>query len=150
MQSTMITAPMNNYFSSFPINVFTNLQLHFTKRIPKEYQRNTMTDIIQSSLPEIHNLDQYIAYQPNSIVSKQIIKKPNGNITLFAFDKGESLTEHTSPFEALVYIVAGSLEIKVGGVPYIVSAGESILLPANISHGLNAIEQAKMLLTMIK
>lgn len=91
-----------------------------------------------------------INYQPNSIVSKQIIKKPNGNVTLFAFDKGESLSEHTSPFDALVYMVDGKMEIKIGGKPFEVTGGEYILLPANIPHGLIAVEKSKMLLTMIK
>lgn len=91
-----------------------------------------------------------IDYQPNSIVSKQIIKKPNGNVTLFAFDKDESLSEHTSPFDALVYMVDGVMEIKIGGTPFEVSGGEYILLPANIPHGLIAVEKSKMLLTMIK
>jgi len=91
-----------------------------------------------------------INYQNGSIVSKQIIKKPNGNITLFAFDKDESLTEHTSPYEAIVYMVDGEMEIKIGGNPYIVKAGEVIVMPPNVPHGLKAIVKSKMLLTMIK
>lgn len=91
-----------------------------------------------------------IDYQPNSIVSKQIIKKPNGNVTLFGFDKGESLSEHTSPFDALVYMVDGIMEIQIGGKPFEVKEGEIILLPADIPHGLAAVEKCKMLLTMIK
>ena len=91
-----------------------------------------------------------IAYQDNSVVSKQIIKKPNGNITLFAFDKDESLTEHTSPFEAVVYMVDGEMEIKIGGHAYIVKAGEILVMPADIPHGLKALVKSKMLLTMIK
>jgi len=91
-----------------------------------------------------------INYQNGSIVSKQIIKKPNGNITLFAFDKDESLTEHTSPYEAIVYMVEGEMEIKIGGNPYIVKAGEVIVMPPNVPHGLKAIVKSKMLLTMIK
>lgn len=91
-----------------------------------------------------------IEYQLSSIVSKQIIKKPNGNVTLFAFDKGESLSEHTSPYDALVFMVDGIMEIKVGGKPFEVKREEYILLPANISHGLKAVEKSKMLLTMIK
>ncbi|HUX92649.1 MAG TPA: cupin domain-containing protein, partial [Ignavibacteriaceae bacterium] len=77
-------------------------------------------------------------------------KKPNGNITLFAFDKDESLTEHTSPFEAVIYIVDGSMEITVGGKPFVVAPGHFIILPPNVSHGVKAIEKAKMTLTMIK
>lgn len=91
-----------------------------------------------------------IKYQNGSIVSKQIIKKPNGNITLFAFDKDESLTEHTSPFEAVVYMVDGEMEISIGGTPYKVKAGELIVMPANVPHGLKAASRSKMLLTMIK
>lgn len=91
-----------------------------------------------------------IGYQNGSIVSKQILKKPNGNITLFAFDKDESLTEHTSPYEAVVYMVDGEMEIKIGGNPYNVKGGEIIVMPADIPHGLKAIVKSKMLLTMIK
>jgi len=91
-----------------------------------------------------------IGYQNDSIVSKQILKKPNGNITLFAFDKDESLTEHTSPYEAVVYMVDGEMEIKIGGNPYNVKGGEIIVMPADIPHGLKAIVKSKILLTMIK
>lgn len=91
-----------------------------------------------------------ISFQSGSIVSKQLIKKPNGNITLFAFDINESLTEHTSPYEAVVYMVEGEMEIKIGGVPYTVKQGEFIILPPNIPHGLIAKSQSKMLLIMIK
>jgi quercetin dioxygenase-like cupin family protein len=95
-------------------------------------------------------LKDEINYQDKSVVSKQIIKKPNGNITLFAFDSGESLTEHTSPYEALVQIIDGEMEIKVGGTPYNVKAGEFILFPPDVPHGLVALQKSKMLLTMIK
>lgn len=91
-----------------------------------------------------------IAYQDGSIVSKQIIKKPNGNITLFAFDKDESLTEHTSPYEAVVYMVDGEMEIRISGNPYNVKAGEIIVMPPNVPHGLKATQKSKMILTMIK
>lgn len=98
----------------------------------------------------IENLVDTIDYQNGSIVSKQIIKKPNGNITLFAFDTDESLTEHTSPYEAVVYMVDGEMEIKIGGNPYTVKAGEILIMPPNVPHGLKANIKAKMLLTMIK
>lgn len=91
-----------------------------------------------------------ISYQNGSIVSKQIIKKPNGNITLFAFDKDESLTEHTSPYEAVVFMVDGEMEIKIGGKPHNVKAGEILVMPPNVPHGLVASRKSKMLLTMIK
>lgn len=95
-------------------------------------------------------LSELIAYQDNSVVSKQILKKTNGNITLFAFDKDESLSEHISPYEAVVYMVDGEMEISIGGNPFAVKAGEIIVMPANISHGLKATVKSKMLLTMIK
>ncbi len=91
-----------------------------------------------------------VGYQNGSIVSKQILKKPNGNVTLFAFDKDEALTEHTSPYEAVVYMVEGELEITIGGNPHNIKAGEIIVLPPNVAHGLRANIRSKMLLTMIK
>lgn len=96
------------------------------------------------------NLVDAIKIQNKSIVSQQIIKKPNGNITLFAFDKDESLSEHTSPYEALVQIIKGKMQITIGGNPFQVEEGEIILLPANIPHGLVALEGTIMLLTKIK
>ncbi len=104
-----------------------------------------MSEIINKEL-----LIDAVGYQNGSIVSKQIIKKPNGNITLFAFDKDESLTEHTSPFEAVVYMVDGEMEITIGGNPYSVKAGEILVMPPNAPHGLKATVKSKMLLTMIK
>jgi len=104
-----------------------------------------MTELINKEL-----LVDSINYQNGSIVSKQILKKPNGNITLFAFDKDESLTEHTSPYEAVVYMVDGEMEIKIGGNSYNVKAGEILVMPAGIPHGLKATIKSKMLLTMIK
>lgn len=104
-----------------------------------------MSELINKEL-----LVDAINYQNGSIVSKQIIKKPNGNITLFAFDKDESLTEHTSPYEAVVYMVDGEMEIKIGGNPYNVKAGEMLVMPPDIPHALKASVKSKMLLTMIK
>lgn len=100
--------------------------------------------------PRAKSLTSEIDYQTNGIVSKQILKKPNGNITLFAFDKGESLTEHTSPYEAVVYIVEGEMEITIGGELHNVKPEEIIVMPPNVPHGLVAEKKAKMLLTMIK
>jgi quercetin dioxygenase-like cupin family protein len=104
-----------------------------------------MSEIINKEM-----LVDAVDFQNGSIVSKQILKKPNGNITLFAFDKDQSLTEHTSPFEAVVYMVDGEMEITIGGTPYRVKAGEILVMPANIPHGLKATLKSKMLLTMIK
>lgn len=91
-----------------------------------------------------------IAYADKSVVSKTILKRPNGNITLFAFDKGEGLSEHTTPHEALLSILDGSAEITIGGNSNNLQAGESIFLPSNIPHSVKATEKFKMMLTMIK
>lgn len=91
-----------------------------------------------------------IAYAAGSVVSKTILKKPTGNITLFAFDNGEGLSEHSSPHEAMIQLLDGSAEIIIGGNPHQLQAGESILLPANIPHAIQANEKFKMMLTMIK
>ena len=103
---------------------------------------------LENVLPK--DLGKEIEYQSTSIVSKQLLKKPNGNITLFAFDQDESLTEHTSPFEAVIFVVDGLLEITVGGKLFKVSSGQFIILPPNVSHAVKAVEKAKMTLTMIK
>ena len=110
---------------------------------------NEELNIKREIVPAKKLIDE-VEFQAAGIVSKQILKKPNGNITLFAFDKGESLTEHTSPFEAVVFIAEGEMEITIGGEPHIVKAGEIIVMPPNIPHGLVATQKAKMLLTMIK
>jgi quercetin dioxygenase-like cupin family protein len=96
------------------------------------------------------NAAEFIQYSDGSIVSKQIIKKETGTITLFAFDKSQSLSEHTTPFDAFVQIVDGKGEFTINGKPVIVSRDEFIILPANIPHAVNAIEKFKMLIVMIK
>lgn len=95
-------------------------------------------------------LENLIAYQKDSVVSKTIVKKTTGTITLFAFDKGQGLSEHTAPFEAIVYLVDGEAEITVAGRIHAVKKGEMLILPANIPHALTALTPFKMLLTMIK
>lgn len=99
---------------------------------------------------KVAKLSDEIQYQDSGIVSKQLIKKTNGNITLFAFDKGESLTEHTSSFDAVAQVIEGEMEFTIGGKLYEVNGGEYINLPANIPHSLSAKEKNKMLLIMIK
>jgi quercetin dioxygenase-like cupin family protein len=91
-----------------------------------------------------------ISYQSDGIVSKRIIQKERGSITLFAFDTGQKLSEHTAPFDALVQVMQGSAEIVIGGKPNQLIAGESIIMPANITHEVNANERFIMLLTMIR
>lgn len=91
-----------------------------------------------------------VAYAAGSVVSKTIVKRPTGNISLFAFDKGEGLAEHSSPHEAIVQVLDGEVEITIGGNPFRLRAGECIVMPANVPHGLMAVERFKMMLTMIK
>lgn len=107
-----------------------------------------MSNLIQTS--KIFIAADSIDYSNGAVVSKTIIKKPAGNVTLFAFDRGEGLSEHTAPFDALVLVLDGKVEITIGGTPQVVSSGDSIIMPANIPHALIAIEPFKMMLTMIK
>ena len=89
-------------------------------------------------------------YQNDAVVSREIIKKDTGTITLFAFDKGQGLSEHTAPFDALVYIIDGVAKIIISGKSNKVKMGEMIIMPANKPHALKAIKRFKMLLVMIK
>ncbi len=91
-----------------------------------------------------------VDYQDGSVVSKEVIKKEKGSVSLFAFDKGQGLSEHTAPFDALVYIFDGKAEISIAGRQYSLKAGETIIMPANKPHSLKAIDRFKMLLAMIK
>ncbi len=91
-----------------------------------------------------------IGYQKDSIVSQEVIKKETGTVTVFAFDKGRGLSEHTAPFDALVYILDGQAKINISGKPHLVKRGQAIIMPANKPHSLKAIEKFKMLLIMIK
>ena len=106
-----------------------------------------MSDLIGIPI-EIEGL---IEYQENAVVSMEIIKKDLGTVTIFAFDKGQGLSEHSAPFDAMVQIVDGEAEITIAGEPHIVSKGEIIIMPANVPHALQAINGPyKMILTMIK
>lgn len=91
-----------------------------------------------------------VNYSSDGIVSKKIIQKPVGNITLFAFDKGQELSEHLAPFDALIQILEGNAQIIIDKKPYEVAQGNSIIMPANIPHAVKATSSFKMLLTMIK
>ena len=90
------------------------------------------------------------AYQEGSVVSRQITKADGGNVTLFAFDAGQELSEHTAPFDALVHILDGEAEVRLDGVPYALAAGDAIIMPADIPHALKATTKFKMLLTMVR
>ncbi len=95
-------------------------------------------------------LKDLVDYQNDSVVSKTLIKKDTGTVTLFAFTKEQGLSEHTAPFDAMVNILDGKAEITISGTPIIVEAGQMIIMPANDPHALKAIEDFKMMLTMIR
>jgi quercetin dioxygenase-like cupin family protein len=99
---------------------------------------------------EILDLPERAEYATEGIVSKKIIQKDTGNVTLFAFDKGQKLSEHSAPFDALVQVLEGRAEIKINSKPFVVEAGKAIIMPANVPHAVDAIEKFKMLLTMIR
>jgi quercetin dioxygenase-like cupin family protein len=99
---------------------------------------------------QVMNFNDKVEYSAEGIVSKRVIQKDKGNVTLFAFDKGQKLSEHSAPFDAMVQVLEGNAEILINRVPYNLSAGDSIIMPANIPHAVNAVEKFKMLLTMIK
>ena len=93
---------------------------------------------------------ELVSYQDGSVVSRQIVKQEKGNVTLFAFDAGQELSEHTAPFDALVHVIEGEAEITIAGKPLRAKAGEMVLMPANQPHALKAVTRFKMLLTMIR
>ena len=99
---------------------------------------------------QAEKLMNLVNYQNDSVVSKEIIKKNTGTVTLFAFDKGQGLSEHTAPFDALVYIIDGEAEVILSGKSFYPKNGDIIIMPANKPHSLKAIERFKMMLVMIK
>jgi len=98
----------------------------------------------------IFKFEEEVDYSSGSIISKNVLKNPAGNVSLFSFDKNEGLSEHTAPFDAMVQVIDGKVDIKIGGESHIVTKGETIIMPANIPHSLKAVEKFKMILTMIK
>jgi len=95
-------------------------------------------------------LVELVNYQDGSIVSRELVKKPTGTVTAFAFDEGQGLSEHTAPFDALVQVLEGEVEIMISGKPHHLTGGELILMPAHQPHALKAFTRFKMLLTMIR
>ena len=99
---------------------------------------------------QVATITALVDYQSNSVVSREILKGTAGKVTVFAFDEGEGLSEHTSPFNALVQVVDGEVEITISGKPYRVKAGEIILMPAGQPHALKAVKRFKMILVMVR
>ena len=100
--------------------------------------------------PSVLSLIDLVQYQTGTVVSRTLVKKPTGTVTAFAFDVNEGLSEHTAPFDALVFIIDGEAEVTIAGTPYHVHAGEMLRLPANQPHALRAVQRFKMMLVMIR
>ncbi len=99
---------------------------------------------------QVTRLADLADYQPDSIVSRTIIDKTTGTVTFFAFDKGQALSEHTTPFDALVYVIDGEVEIVIAGKALRLEAGQMVIMPADQPHAVKALERFKMTLTMIR
>ena len=101
-------------------------------------------------IAEVVRFRDLVNYQEGAVVSRTLVNRTTGTVTLFAFDDGQGLSEHTAPFDALAYLLEGEAEITVSGKPLRTTAGEAVLMPANQPHSLKAISRFKMLLTMIR
>jgi quercetin dioxygenase-like cupin family protein len=99
---------------------------------------------------QVAGLIDLVDYQAGSVVSRTIIDKATGTLTLFSFDKGQGLSEHTAPFDAMVYVIDGEAEVTIAGKPLLVKKGEMVIMPANQPHALRAVSRFKMMLVMIK
>jgi quercetin dioxygenase-like cupin family protein len=113
-----------------------------------EKKRNST--VLENCLAKPAILAQLIDYADDSVVSKTIIDKPIGTLTLFAFDEGQGLSEHTAPYDAVVQVLDGRALLTIGGKQITVSAGQLIIMPANVPHAVTADGKFKMLLTMIR
>jgi len=101
-------------------------------------------------MQKVSNVKDMVTYQEGSIVSKEIIKKPTGTVTIFAFDQDQGLSEHTAPFDAMVYVLDGEVEIIISGEAHQLREGEMIIMPGGKPHALRAVRRFKMMLVMVK
>ena len=111
---------------------------------------NKNNRVLREFIGRAHNLAESIDYSADSIVSKTLLDKPPGTITLFAFDAGQKLSEHTTQYDAVVQVLDGSARLTIGGKNVLVSSGQAVIMPANVPHAVTAEEKFKMLLTMIR
>jgi quercetin dioxygenase-like cupin family protein len=109
-----------------------------------------MAEEVNAPIAEAFSIKDQVQYGEGAIVSRTIIKRPTGTITLFAFDKGQELSEHTAPFDAVVEVLDGKMEATIGGKPVRATAGQTVIMPANVPHAIKATARFKMLLTMIR
>ena len=111
---------------------------------------NKKSSLLEACVGKGQKLNELVQYAADSIVSKTILDKPVGTITLFAFDKGQRLSEHTAPYDAVVQVIDGAGKITIGGKEMQLAAGQIVIMPANVPHSVGADERFKMLLTMIR
>jgi quercetin dioxygenase-like cupin family protein len=104
----------------------------------------------EMTVAEVLHLNDLVNYQEGAVVSRTLVQRTTGTVTLFAFDDGQGLSEHTAPFDALAHLLEGEAEIVVSGKPLLTKAGEAVLMPAHQPHSLKAVTKFKMLLTMIR
>jgi len=105
---------------------------------------------VEKLIAQVIRLVDLVDYQEGSVVSRTVIDKKTGTVTLFAFDRGQGLSEHTAPFDALVYVLDGEVEIAISGKPFRLGEGEMIIMPANQPHALKAVSKFKMILIMTR
>jgi quercetin dioxygenase-like cupin family protein len=113
-------------------------------------QAENETSNSEKAIPQIVKMTDLADYQESSIVSRTVIERKSGTVTFFAFAQGQGLSEHTAPFDALVFIIDGEAEISIDSKPYALNGGEMIIIPANHPHALKAVKKFKMILTMIR
>lgn len=129
-----------------------NINVILRNKLPKTIamkEKNNQEKIIKL-VAQAQRLIDLIDYQEGSVVSRTIMDKKAGTVTLFAFDENEGLSEHTAPFDALIYILKGEAKVTISGKPFKLKEGELIIMPANEPHALSAVTKFKMLLIMIR
>jgi quercetin dioxygenase-like cupin family protein len=108
------------------------------------------TSMSDELLAKVVDLAGLVEYQPQAIVSRTLVKRPTGTVTLFAFDEGQQLSEHTAPFDAIVQLLEGEMEITISGKPLVLAEGQMVIMPAEQPHAVRAPRRCKMLLVMIR
>lgn len=118
------------------------------EKIEKIESKEEKSRTLEPSVP--HRLENLVGYSEGAVVSRTIAKTKTATVTLFSFDQGQALSEHSAPFDAIVQVLEGEVELVIGGKPVIAKAGETVIMPADIPHAVYAVKQFKMLLTMLR
>jgi len=135
----------------FEFNFISALKLSRLNIKREKFKVKNMSETNQNKEGvDILNLESLLDYQEGSVVSRMLVNKKVGSVTLFSFDKDQGLSEHTAPFDALVYVFDGKAEVIISKKPYILNSGQMITMPANEPHALKALERFKMMLIMVK